>query len=177
MKRTVYRYGFYSVLMLIGLSAIHLFILNKILDFGTQEVIGYLTMLLSMVFVFLGIRYYRNKVNNGYLSFGQGLKIGTLIVLIPAVAFGLFDLLYTQVIDPSWGETYYEYQKQKVMASMPADQVNEKLQDLQKEKEMWSNPVILFLLMTVTVFIIGFIVTIISTLTLMKKKKIQAQLS
>jgi hypothetical protein len=48
-------------------------------------------MLLAMVFVFLGIRHFRDHENEGMLTFGQGLKIGVLIVLIPAVAFGLFD--------------------------------------------------------------------------------------
>ena len=106
MKPTVFRYGLYSVIALVAISAIDLFVVAKYASYQLQEISGYLTMLLSMIFVFLGIRHYRDQYNNGQLSFGQGLKIGLLIVIIPSVAFGLFDLLYTRVINPDWFETY-----------------------------------------------------------------------
>ena len=141
------------------------------MSWETAEIAGYLSMILSMIFVFMGIRYYRDHVNNGILSFGQGLKVGVLIVLVPSIAFGLFDLLYTEVLNPSWGDDYYGYYVQKIKESAPANQVESKLKELQEQREMFGNPVFQFLLMALTVFIIGFIVTIISSLALMKKKR------
>jgi hypothetical protein len=123
-------------------------------------------MILSMIFVFMGIRHYRDHVNNGALSFSQGLRVGLLIVLIPAVFFGLFDLLYTEVLNPSWADEYYGFQADKIKASVPPEQLQAKLDKLQKDREMFNNPAFQFLLMAGTVFIIGFIVTIISSLTL-----------
>ena len=100
------------------------------------EVVGYLTMLLSMIFVFMGIRYYRDHVNNGHLSFGEGLKLGALIVLFPALTFGLFDILYTQVLHPSFSNEYMAYQVEKIKASVPADQVDQRVAKLRKEAEL-----------------------------------------
>jgi hypothetical protein len=170
MKQVVFRYGIYAGLAIVVFTGIHFFFLPKI-SWEASEIAGYLSIILSMIFVFMGIRYYRNHVNNGFLSFGQGLKIGVLIVLVPSIAFGLFDLLYTEVLNPSWGDDYYGYQIQKIKETAPADQVEAKLQKLQEQKEMFGNPVFQFLLMALTVFIIGFIVTIISSLALMRKKK------
>lgn len=170
MQKIVLRYGLYATLFIVALSALEFFVLNNLLSSSLQEVAGYLTMLLSMVFVFLGMRQYRDKWNNGQLSFGQGLKVGILIVLIPAVAFGLFDLLYTEVLHPGWVDEYYANYIAQIKANTPPDQLETALKKANAQKEMFSNPLIQFLLMAATVFIIGLIVTIISALTLRRKK-------
>lgn len=171
MRSTVLRYGFYGVIVLIISGIIQVIIYPKC-NFEIQEVFGYLTILVSMIFVFLGIRHYRDHVNNGLLSFGQGLKIGILIVLIPAIFFGLFDLLYSKVLNPSWQSEYLAHYTEKLRKATPPDKLQAALDKLNSQMEMFNNPVMEFLLMFVTVFIIGFIVTVISSLTLMRKQKI-----
>jgi Protein of unknown function (DUF4199) len=170
MKPVIYRYGVYAGLSILALTAIHFFVVMPNASWETAEFAGYLTMILSMVFVFMGIRYYRDHVNNGFLSFTQGLKLGALIVLMPAVCFALLDILYAKVLNPSWSDEYFGYYVEKIKASAPADKLEEELQKLQKNKEMFSNPFIQFLLMAVTVYVIGLIVTIISSLTLRRNK-------
>jgi uncharacterized membrane protein (DUF106 family) len=174
MKSTVYRYGIYSMLTIVLLSAVHFFLIVPNVKSANAEVAGYLTMLISMVFVFIGIRHYRDKVNDGVLSFWQGIKIGVLIVLIPSVAFGLFDILYTEVINPDWLENYYAEMIEKTKRTTAPEKLAAKLKDLETSKEIFSNPIWQFLLMAFTVFIIGFIVTIISSLTLRRNKTVIA---
>jgi hypothetical protein len=171
MKQIIFRYGLYATLLIVGLGMIDFFIISKFTSYAIQEVTGYLTMLLSMVFVFIGIRQYRDRVNGGVLSFWQGLKIGVLIVLIPAVFFGLFDLLYTEVIKPDWLENYYAAYLERIKASTPPDKLAAALKKANDEKALFSNPIFQFLIMSATVFIIGLIVTIIASLTLRKAAK------
>lgn len=170
MKQVIFRYGMYGAITILALSAIHFFLIMPNVSLDKAEIAGYLTMILSMIFVFMGIRYYRDHVNKGSLSFGQGMKLGVLIVLIPAVFFGIFDILYTEVINPSWLDTYYADYAEKIKASSLPGKVEEKLKDLQKQKDIFSNPILQFLLMTATVFIIGLIATIISSLALRRTK-------
>ncbi len=174
MKSTVLRYGIYAMLAILALSAIHFFLIFPNVSYEMAEVAGYLTMVLSMIFVFAGIRHYRDHVNNGTLSFGQGLKVGALIVLVPAVAFGLFDILYTSVLNPSWADEYIIYQIEKIKASAPAAEVEEEIKKFQRNMDMFKNPFFQFLLMTGTVYIIGLIVTIISSLALRRNKPVVA---
>ena len=175
MKPVAARYSIYAGIAILVLGALHAFVfMPPNITWEMAEVAGFLTMILSMIFVFMGIRYYRDDVNNGYLTFAQGLKLGALIVLVPAVTFGLFDILYTEVLHPSWAEEYYGYQIEKIKASAPADQVEQKLLNLQKNREIFSNPVIQFLLMAVTVYVVGLIVTVISALTLRRHKPVTA---
>jgi Protein of unknown function (DUF4199) len=175
MKQIVFRYGLYATLVIVGLGMVDFFIVSKYASLAFQEVTGYLTMLLSMIFVFMGIRHYRDRVNGGSLSFVQGLKIGILIVLIPSVFFGLFDILYTEVIKPDWLDTYYAAYMERIKASTPPEKLARALEKANREKEIFANPVYQFLLMSATVFIIGLMVTIISALTLRRKPAIQLQ--
>lgn len=171
MKSTVFRYGIFASLTILGLSLINLFIVAKNAGYGVQEAAGYLTIFISMIFVFLGIRYYRDHVNDGFLGFGQGLKAGILIILLPAVFFGFFDVLYTEVINPTWANDYYGHYVEEIKRTTPSGDLAAALKKLQAQKDMFSNPVLQFLLMAATVFIIGLIVAIISSLALMRKKK------
>jgi hypothetical protein len=169
MKSTVFRYGIYAALTILIVGWTAFFTLGNA-SLTIQEMAGYLSMLLAMIFVFLGIRHFRDRVNGGSLTFGQGLKIGVLIVLIPAVAFGLFDILYTEVINPGWKDEYYSNYIDNLKKSVPADKLDAAIKKAENEKEMFSNPVFQFLLMGGTVFIIGFIVTIISSLALRRNR-------
>ncbi|HEX6192263.1 MAG TPA: DUF4199 domain-containing protein [Chitinophagaceae bacterium] len=166
MKSTAIRYGLLASAFIIVVNIFNVFVLAKTADYNTQEIAGYLTIALSMIFVFFGIRHYRDKVNNGYLSFGQGLKIGLLIALMPALLFGLFNVLYVEVINPGWQDEYYGHYVESIKASASAAELPAKLEALEKQKQFFSSPLMTFLVMAATVFIIGAIVAIISSLAL-----------
>jgi len=160
MKQTVLRYGLWSGLV-ICLLFLASFLIFHDTNFEAQEVFGYTSIILSLLFVFFGMRHYRDKVNNGVLSFGRGMKVGTLIVLIPSLIFGLFNILYVIVINPGFYKRYMEHMKE----TMPAAEY----QVAAKEMEMWANPMFSFAIMAVTVFMIGMIVTVISSLILRRR--------
>jgi hypothetical protein len=176
MKSTVYRYTIYATITILVLALIQVFIIAGKASFVVQEAAGYLSMLLSMIFVFMGIRHYRNRVNGGLLSFGQGLKVGVLIVLLPAVFFGLFDILYTQVIDTAWADHYYNHVIEEAKRTTAPEKLAGKLKEIEQQKEFFGNPAMQFLVMAGTVFIIGFIVAIISSLSLMRRKPVPQHL-
>lgn len=176
MKPTVFRYGIFATLTVLVLSW-SAFFLARSASFAVQEAVGYLSIFISMIFVFLGIRHYRDKFNGGYLSFGQGLKTGILIVLLPAVFFGLFDILYTEVINPSWMDDYYSHAVEQMKKTTDPSRLDAALKKMEAQREMFASPVMQFLLMTATVLVIGLIVTILSSLALMRRKRLNTGLS
>jgi len=171
MKHTVLRYGLLGASVILGISMFQFFVFRDKLDYSIQEVIGYLTIFLSMIFVFLGIRHYRDHHAGGTLSFGKGLKVGLLIVLIPSLAFGLFDIIYTRVINPAWREEYMDHSLRQLQQTVPADQLAAREEAFRKSMELFSNPIAEFFLMFLTVFIIGLIVSIIAALALRRKEE------
>ncbi|WP_299548546.1 DUF4199 domain-containing protein [Seonamhaeicola sp.] len=152
MQSTILKYGFYGLLTGLIIFLLHL-TLGKDLSYSTNEILGYISIFISLSFVFFGIKHYRDKVNNGAVSFGKALLIGVLISVLVAIGIALADFIYTQFINPEWFENYYKM-----------------MRDAGKEDEimeMTSLTAGIFMFSLVTV--IGFIISLISGLILQRK--------
>jgi hypothetical protein len=169
MKNTILRYGIFSVITLVITGLANFFISRTGIAYHTQEILGYASILLSMIFVFLGIKQYRDKFNGGFISYGKALKIGLLIVILPSIAFGLFDLVYSHYLDPEVMNKYYNQMVEQMRASVPASEFPAKLKELEASKAMFQNGFFQFFIMATTVMAIGFIVAVVSAFLLKKK--------
>ena len=106
-KQIILKNGRNAALTLIVFGLIQFFILIPKFSSESSEVVGYLSMFVSMIFVFIGIRQYRDQKADGNLGFWEALKIGALIAIIPSLGFGILDTIYTQIINPEWSAQYY----------------------------------------------------------------------
>lgn len=165
MKNIVTRYGMYGFAVMLVVFIPTFFIFKNKHNWELQEVIGYTTIILSLVFVYFGIRQWRDKYNAGQLSFWKGIGIGTLISLFPAVAFGLLSWI-EGLVDPEWQDKYYTHHIEKVKKTTPPEELQATLREIADQREMFASPIAQFGFMFLTVFLIGFIIAIISTLIL-----------
>lgn len=169
MKNAILRNGIYACLViLVGFTIEYFMGKGKEVDYGASETIGYLILSAAMIFVFFGIRQYRDQENKGQLTFVEGLKIGALIVLLPSLVFGLYNVVYVLWLDPDFMNDYFAYSLDQLKASLPPAEYAIKKQELLAQKETFTNPFVNFAVMFLTVFIMGFIVSIISSFALMK---------
>jgi len=155
MKNLVLRYGLYATAITVGIPFIMFFAMGGAdnTDYSLGEVIGYSTIILSMVFVFLGIKKYRDENNEGAISFWEALKVGVLIAAVPSLAFGLYNILYVEVMDPEFMDKYYQYSIEKAKVTMEAAEFETMKVKMESEKEMFQNPLIGFVAMFITVFL------------------------
>jgi hypothetical protein len=152
MKNTVLKFGFYGLLIGLGLFLAGL-VFMKDADLSTGEIVGYTTMIASLSFVFFGIRHYKEKVNKGKISFGKAISIGMLISCFPAIGIAIADYIYTKIINPNFFEEYVE-----IMQSQGhTDPIPE-----------WGSATMAFI-MFLTVMILGLIISILSGLVLQTK--------
>ena len=168
MKNTIKKFGVYTFVT----SAIVFFLmlfLGKNLDFGIQEVLGYISIFVSLSFVFLGIKYFRDKENNGTVSLGKALIIGIIISLFAALAFGMVDTLYLIYMNPDFPEQYQQYMLSNMKATLPANEFEIEKEKLIANMKNYSNPYFGGLIMFITVFMIGIIISIISSVILQRK--------
>lgn len=172
MRKISARYGMYGVAVMLVVFSIEFITFKDKPNWELQEIIGYTTIILSLLFVYFGIRQWRDNYNGGRLTFANGLGLGALISLFPAIAFGLFSWMEMSILDPSFSDKYYAHVIEKTKASTPPQELEATLQQIAAEKEMFSSPMAQFFFMFLTVFIIGLIITIISTLILRRNKAI-----
>jgi len=170
MKKITLRYGTYGAIIMVAVLLPEIFIFKNNHHWELQEVIGYATIVASLLFVYFGIRRWRDKENGGKLSFWRGIGLGSLISLLPSLAFGLLSVLEIRFLDPQFNDEYYGYYIEKVKQSTPPEQLQAELKSINDTREMFSSPWAQFFVMFITVFIIGFIITIISTLILRRNK-------
>ena len=93
-------------------------------------------------------------------------------MLIPSIAFGLYNLFYIEVLDPSFMDNYYQYTIEEYKASMEPAEFEAMKAKMESEKEMFQNTFLQFFLMFITVFVIGFIVSLISSMILKKDQNV-----
>lgn len=168
MKKSVLRYGLYGSITICALFLFSWFAL-KGADMSTQEILGYASMIISLSFVYFGIKHFRDQENQGRVSFKKGLIIGTLISLITALAFGVLDIIYVKFINPDFLTEYYEVVLNEMKETLPAEEFKLEQARMEAEKQLFANPMMNFLIMFLTVFVIGFIISLISSLILQRK--------
>jgi hypothetical protein len=88
MKRIVLRFGLASGAVLLAMSAVILpLCMNGTLNFDNSELVGYTAMIIAFLFVFFGVKSYRDNVADGSITFGRAFKVGILITLITCAIY------------------------------------------------------------------------------------------
>ena len=170
MKKTTVRFGLYGVYTLLALFLISWLAYDQQKEnYKTQEIVTWAGIVISLLFVYFGMKHYRDKQNGGLLGFGEGMKLGLLIVLFPSLAFGLYNVIHIMWLDPQFLDKYYAFQVKELKASASPAEFDKELIEMQKMKEMFTSPLVQFIVMFLSVFVVGLIVTIISTLILKRK--------
>ena len=153
MKNTVVKYGLYGFLTGIIIFTIHLVFGIKNLDYSTNEILGYVSIFISLSFIYFGIKHYRDHVNNGVITIGKAITIGILISIFVGLGIAIADFIYTKFIDPSF---FSNYEKMLIEQGKEDEII-----------KMTSATAAIFMLVLVTV--IGFIISLISGLILQRK--------
>ncbi len=169
MKNTVIKYGLYSLVagfVLFGAP----FLIGIDVGFEYGEVLGYSAMVLSLLFVYFGIKHYRDKENGGAVSLGKALGIGMLIALFAAAGVALFDYLYTTQINPDFVTEYLAQSLENMEKTLSPEEFKIKSAELTKQMTEYGGSGLMAFLMFASVIIIGFIMSLISGLILQRKK-------
>ncbi|GAA4895569.1 hypothetical protein GCM10023311_20390 [Flaviramulus aquimarinus] len=168
MKNTIIKYGLYGFFtgLVIFLATI---LFGKNLSYSAQEIIGYTSMVVSLSFLFFGIKYYRDHVNNGIISFGKALAIGVLISAFVGIGVGIADYIYTSFINPNFATEYLETTLKTMENTLPAEEFQTKKVTLTKQMEDYGGSGFMAFLMFFTVVLIGFVISLISGLVLQRK--------
>ena len=127
-------------------------------------------MVISLIFVYFGIKHFRDHINEGKVSLGKALIIGLLISLFSAIGFAIVDYIYTTSINPDFAVEYKDYaMTQLTEANLTAKELKIKVDELKASMGMMESSSFMAFIMFGTVMIIGFIISLISGLILQRK--------
>jgi len=169
MKKIVLTFGVISGLISAGLMLGVVSFVDRI-GFDKGLYLGYATIVLSFLFVFFGIRSYRENVGRGQISFGRGFTVGILITLISCAFYvGMWLIVYYNFF-PDFGDSYAAYiMDQSRAAGASADEIAKQAAEMSDMKRMLANPFLNAAVTFLEPFPVGLLITLISALVLRKR--------
>lgn len=136
---------------------------DMIAESATNVGIQLVGLAILIVIIVLGILQFK-KVNAGYITLSQALKIGAAIALINGIISLVFQYLLTQVIDPAVGASLIEVGKQQALQQYP------QMTDEQWEQGLAIQKVIGYAIGVILPIIIGLIIGLITGLIVKKQR-------
>jgi len=170
MKKIVLVFGLIAGLIVTALMVFSIAKCYNNRDFESSMLLGYAAMLLAFSFIFVGIKNYRDKYNNGVITFGKGFKIGLLISLVASTMYVIVWLIDYYLFIPDFMDRYADHvllQAKKNGAT--AAELTAKTKQMAEYKEIYKNPILVVLFTYAEILPIGLLITIISALILKRK--------
>ena len=174
MKKTILTFGLISGAISSLMMVATVPFADKIGFDHKAEVIGYTTIVLSFLLVFFGIRSYRDNVGDRQITFAKAFAVGISITLISCLCYVVtWEVLYFNFLHDFMDKysTHMIAKLQPFGASPEA--VQAQLQQLNKYKEMYENPLFNSLITFLEPFPIGLVITVLSAAVLPKKAQSQ----
>jgi len=170
MKKTILTYGLISgaiaALLMVGTATYF----HKTGDTNYGEYIGYTGILLSMLFVFLGMRAYRENVLGGSISFGKAFQVGLLITVISCLCYVIAWMFVYHFIMPDFLDKYIAHALEQMQQSgASAEQISAQTAQMESYRKMYQNPIMRFGMTFLEPFPVGLLVTLISAIVLRRK--------
>jgi hypothetical protein len=171
MKRIVLVGGLISgVLLALSLTLSMILYLRGLFRFDRAAVVGYSSMILAFIIVFIAIRTYRQGPGGGAITFGKAFQVGILITLIASFMYvATWEVLYYNFV-PDFLQKCDAYTMQKLRASGASEtELQAKQKELANLERLYANPLVNVSMTFLEVFPVGLLVTLISAAILRRR--------
>ena len=170
MKKNILIYGSISGLIVSAIMAVNVNMCYNSGDFESSMLLGYTAMLIAFSMIFVGIKNYRDKYNDGVVSFGKAFKIGIMIVLIASTVYVVTWLIDYFFFIPDFMEKYSTHMLEQLKASgVNQIEIDKQIKEMASFGKMYKNPFFNAMMTYAEILPVGLIVTLISSLILKRK--------
>ena len=171
MKKTIWKFGLISgaVISLLMVATI------PFEDTDLGLVVGYTTIVLAFLFIYFGVRSYRDTVGKGSISFGRGFTIGTLIAVISSGCYvATWEVIYYKV-SPDFTAKYAAHELNKAKANGASPEALAKREaELKRFAEMYKNPAYNVAMTFIEPFPVGLVIALVSAGVLRRRSRLQS---
>ncbi|HUF03182.1 MAG TPA: DUF4199 domain-containing protein [Aridibacter sp.] len=158
MNNYILRYGIGGAIVSIALGLFNWFTVAQWHGVTASQTVGWLSIILSLMCIPLGIRYFRDKLNKGRVSFGEGFRTGLGITFVVSVLMYFYSALFFIF----QGDEFIEWTKRGLSPSEIAAYEQQIAQSPAWVYTPWFQAFLLF----VSILLIGVVITAISSLIL-----------
>ena len=170
MRRYALIFGSIAGLVLVMMMFVAAPFLGENANYDTAEWLGYISMIVALSAIFIGIKSYRDKESGGFITFGNAFKVGLFITLVASVFYVAGWMLYINTSETNFMDKYYEQNIEKIRSSGDAEaDIQARIADMEKQRESYKNPLVQVGFTFIEIFPVGLLITIISA-TILKKK-------
>lgn len=153
MRKIILSYGFFMGVIVCAFMLISFFTMDvENADFDGGEILGFLSMVVSFILMFVGVKQVRDKHLGGSISLVMGLKTSGLMLLIASCMYSITWTVYVKGTDSKFYEKYYEHQLSTIE---DPEELAEKQEDAEEVIAQMKNPILLFLYTTLEMIIPG----------------------
>jgi hypothetical protein len=173
MKRNILVFGSISGIIVGTLMALSLFWANQGHDIKEGMLLGYASMVIALSLIYAGVRNFRDKYNDGVISFAKALKLALGITLIASTIYVAVWLVEFYVFIPDFMDKYTAAHIQQVKASglSPAD-LQKQVADMEHMRDVYDhNPLVVVLYTYLEIVPVGVIISLITALLLKRKQR------
>ena len=168
-QKTVLRFG----LILGAISVALTFAVVPLLErraHGAADLIGYASMVLSALFVFFGIRSYRETAGEGRITFRRALGVGVAITLVSCACSVVgCEVLYF-LVAPQFGDTFAACMVERAQATgATPEQVAQVTEQAALIKRLYDNPLMNAVMTFALTFPVGLAGSLLSALILRRR--------
>jgi len=154
MKNYMIKFGIIGGLVSSVLGTLNWFVIARPFGVSVSQTVGYLSIAVSLLCIPYGIRYFRDKLNGGAVSFGQAIKIGLGITSIAGIVMAIHSILFFALQK----DAFMEWQKQDLTGEELAAFEAQLAQMPDFAYTPWFQGIVMF----VMVFLIGLAINLVS---------------
>lgn len=104
--KTVLRYGGFLGAINIALSLVYYLMDVDFLSLQSAEIILWISGIIALVMMYLGMKHQRDNWDDGYISFKKAFIVGALILAFGTLIDWSWSFIFTHIIDPNYIEHY-----------------------------------------------------------------------
>ena len=169
MKKTVLTFGLLSGLVSASMMFVTMLFVEDI-GFDKGVIVGYTAITLSLLFVYFGVRSYRDNQLGGKITFGRAFSAGILITLISGLFYVAAWEFGSRRFFPDFSDKYAAFVMEEARAA-GADQatLDAKSKEVADMRRMMADPILEPMMIFMEPLPVGLLVTLVSAAVLRKK--------
>ena len=150
----------FGVVMILESVTAYIIGLQSLANTPFGLVINFLNyLILPILLIYLGCNNYKNKINHGFVSLSECLKIGVSILFLAGLIYAVFNVIFN-LIFPEYAAEMMAFAKEEMLRKNP-DMSSEQIEMGVSMMQKFSNPYILLAIIPLMYAFIGLLYSLI----------------